>query len=59
MAIDIESLRRPEEEDGEKVCAGDKSDYKGEDEDTRGLLKSRWEYGIFRTIYLPETEGNK
>jgi hypothetical protein len=54
MAVDVESLGRPEHEVGEEVGPRDEGDEQSEQEDARVLLQSRWEHGEFGPVDLPE-----
>ena len=45
MAIDIESLGRPEHNDGEEVRSGDRGNDKGKDQGARSLLDAAGEHG--------------
>lgn len=53
MAIYIESLRRPEHDDGEKVGTANGGDDEREDKDSGFLLQPSWEHGMLGTVCLP------
>ena len=59
VAVDIEGLSGPEEEDREEVCAGNEGDDQGESEDARIFLQSVREHGPFCTINFPEGESDE
>jgi len=59
MAIDIIRLRRPEEQDGEEVRAGDERNNKGEGQDPWLLQDLAGEHGILGPFHLIDDEGGK
>ena len=59
VAVDVEGLRGPEEEDGEEVGARDEGDDERQGEDAGVLLQARWEHGVLRTVDLPDAEASK
>jgi hypothetical protein len=58
MTVDIESLSRPEHDDGEEICSRNESNDQSQCEDTRFLLEPGREHGMLCAVNLPETEGD-
>ena len=59
LAVNIEGLGGPEEEDGEEIGAGYKGYNEREDEDARGLLQARGEHGVGGEFGFPYAEGDE
>jgi hypothetical protein len=59
MAINVESLRWPEHDDGEEIRPGDECDNERKGKDPGFLLQAWWEDGIVGPVYLPETKSNQ
>ena len=59
VAVDVEGLGGPEEEDGEEVCARDECDDECQGEDSRVFLKAGGEHRVFCAIYFPKAEGDQ
>jgi hypothetical protein len=54
VSVDVESLRRPEHEDGEEVGAGDERDDERETKDPRFLTQTLGEHWVLRAICFPQ-----
>jgi hypothetical protein len=59
VAVDIERLCRPEHDDRDEIGTGNKRDDKGENQDARFLLQSRWEDGVLSPINFPKNKANE
>lgn len=59
MAVDVEGLCGPEQQNREEVGTRDEGDDEGESQDTGLFPEARWEHWEFGTVDLPEAEGNQ
>jgi len=59
MAVDVERLGGPEEEDGEEVRAGDEGDDQGQDQDAWILTDALGKHGEFGEFPFPDAEDDE
>lgn len=59
VAVYVERLRRPEEEDGNEVGPGDEGDYECHKKNARGLLQACRKHGEFGEFCFPDCKGHK
>ena len=59
VAVDVESLRRPEHDNGEEVGARNKGDDERENKCAWRLLDACWEHGVFGKLCFPEYKASQ
>lgn len=59
MAVDIEGLRGPEEQDGKEVGTRDESNNQGAQKNPRALQQAGGKHGVFGESNLPDDKSDQ